>query len=468
MTQQNADFALIGLGTMGKSLLLNVADNGYRVIGYDKDSDKVKNLTDGGISAVNTLQELVQGLAKPRKIMLLLPAGDIVDKVIADITPMLDKGDILMDGGNTFFQDTERRQTMLEPTGIHYLGIGISGGEAGARNGPSMMPSGDKSAYQVVEPMLAAIAAKYHQRPCVTYLGKGGAGHYVKMVHNGIEYALMQVLAEVYDIMKHGIGFSNQQISDTFSDWNDKKLQSFLLEISVHLLTQKDTESDADLIDLILDKGKQKGTGKWTSQNALDVGEAIPMIDVAVIARALSSVKGQRLLAAKLLRQHGHRPISKKHKKIIKQLKKTTYFAFLLAYAQGFALLQSAKKEYGYSYDLAEVADIWRGGCIIRAKMLTLFVQVFAKNADLPNSLLDDGIAAQLNRTEKYARTTLTDAVQCGIPVLCLGAGIAYFDSYRRATLPANLIQAQRDFFGAHTYERVDKEGIFHTRWGDR
>ncbi|PID50072.1 MAG: phosphogluconate dehydrogenase (NADP(+)-dependent, decarboxylating) [Proteobacteria bacterium] len=465
MIKQNADFGLIGLGVMGKSLLLNIADHGYRVIGYDKDTDKVKDLTDSGIVAVETLKDFVQGLAKPRKIMMLLPAGEIVDKVIAEITSLLEKGDILMDGGNTFFKDTERRQNALKPIGIDYLGIGISGGEAGARNGPSMMPSGNQSAYRHIEPILTAISAKAQHKPCVAYLGEGGAGHYVKMVHNGIEYALMQVLAEVYDIMKRGVGLSNQQISDIFADWNAKKLQSFLLEISVPLLTQKDTDTDSDLIDLILDKGKQKGTGKWTSQNALDVGEAVPMIDVAVIARALSSVKEQRLLAAELLQQDCYQAMNKKRKKIIKQLKKATYFAFLLAYAQGFALLQSAKKEYGYTYNLAEVASIWRGGCIIRAKLLSLFKQAFRKTPSLPNPLLDAAIAAQLNKTENHARTTLLDAVQCGLPVLCLGAGVAYFDSYRCPTLPANLIQAQRDFFGAHTYERVDKKGVFHTQW---
>ncbi len=467
MTKQKADFGLIGLGVMGKSLLLNVADNGFSVIGYDKDSDKVKDLNDNGVLAVENLSDFVKGLAKPRKIMMLLPAGKIVDAVIAEISPLLEEGDMLMDGGNTYFTDTERRQEMLKDTGIHYLGIGISGGEAGARKGPSMMPSGDKSAYSYIEPILTAISAKAHKKPCVAYLGDGGAGHYVKMVHNGIEYALMQVLAEVYDIMKRGVGLSNQQISDIFAEWNSKKLQSFLVEISVPLFTQKDPETGKDLIDLILDKGKQKGTGKWTSQNALDVGEPVPMIDVSVIARALSGLKEQRLIGAELLHQNHQQAITKKQKKVIKQLKKTTYFAFLLAYSQGFALLQSAKKEYGYTYNLAEVASIWRDGCIIRAKMLSVFMSAFEKEPDLANPLLDKEIAKLLNKAEESVRATLIDSIQSGIPILCLGAGLAYFDSYRSATLPTNLIQAQRDYFGAHTYERIDKEGVFHTLWGE-
>ncbi len=466
MTKNNADFGLIGLGVMGKSLLLNVADNGYKVIGYDKDTDKVKDLNDNGILAVETLSDFVQGLAKPRKIMMLLPAGEIVDKVIAEITPLLDKGDMLMDGGNTYFTDTERRQKALKETGIHYLGIGISGGEEGARKGPSMMPSGNQSAYQQIDPILKAISAKCDNDACVTYLGDGGAGHYVKMVHNGIEYALMQVLAEVYDIMKRGIGLSNKEISDIFEDWNNKKLQSFLLDISIPVLRQKADYTDTDLIDLILDKGGQKGTGKWTSQNALDVGEAIPMIDVSVIARIMSGAKEQRIEASDKLKQHKRKTVKNSKKKLIKQLKKATYFAFLISYSQGFALLQKAKKEYGYTYDLGEVASIWRGGCIIRAKLLSLFNKAFKNNADLENPLLDDVIAKKLNKIEKHYRNILIYAIQSGIPVLCLGAGLGYFDSYRSEKLPTNLIQGQRDFFGAHTYERIDKDGVFHTQWG--
>ncbi len=466
MIKSNVDFGLIGLGTMGKSLLLNIADNGYSVVGYDKDSNKVADLNNSGIFSVETLKEFTQSLAKPRKIMMLLPAGKIVDKVIEEIIPLLEDGDILMDGGNTFFKDTEHRQEKLKSTGIQYLGIGISGGEEGARKGPSMMPSGSNSAYQQVEPILTAISAKYDDTPCVTHLGDGGAGHYIKMVHNGIEYALMQVLSEVYDIMRRGIGLSNQQISDIFADWNDKKLQSFLLDISIPILRQKADDNSADLVDLILDKGGQKGTGKWTSQNALDVGEGIPMIDVAVIARVISGAKEQRLQASDKLKQRQHTSVKKCEKKLVKQLKRATYFAFLVSYAQGFALLQKAKQEYGYTYNLAEVASLWRGGCIIRAKMLSVFMQAFDNNSEIENPMLDDVIAKQLNKTEDSARNILIYAIQSGIPTLCLGTGLAYFDSYRSATLPTNLIQAQRDFFGAHTYERIDKAGVFHTQWG--
>lgn len=464
MNNAKGDFGLIGLGTMGRSLLLNVADKGYHVVGYDNDKTKVNAVADSDIWGVETLEAFTQALASPRKIMMLLPAGDIIDQVIAELLPLLDEGDILMDGGNTFFKDTERRQAILNSTGIHYLGIGISGGEAGARNGPSMMPSGDYSAYQQIEPILTAVAAQYRGEPCVTYLGEGGAGHYVKMVHNGIEYALMQTLAEAYDLMKRGAGLSNQAISEVFSDWNEKKLQSFLVEISPTLLTAKDEGSEQDLIDVILDKGKQKGTGKWTSQNAMDVGEPVPMIDLAVISRAISAVKAQRLMTSEYLNQQAI-SVGINREDLLKSLKDATYFAFLLSYAQGMALLQSAKKEYDFDYDLAEVAAIWRGGCIIRAKMLKTFKQAFENNPSLENPLLDKLIAKKLNKAEKQTRFCVIYAIQQGIPVPCLGAAIAYFDSYRSAILPTNLIQAQRDFFGAHAYERLDKAGVFHTQW---
>lgn len=464
MIKKNNDFGLIGLGTMGKSLLLNITDKGYRTVGYDNDSDKVNALADTAIVGAQSLADFTQALAKPRKIMMLLPAGEIIDQVIAQLLPLLEAGDILMDGGNTFFKDTERRQAELKPTGIHYLGIGISGGEAGARNGPSMMPSGDEVAYRQVEPILTAIAAQHDNQPCVAYLGAGGAGHYVKMVHNGIEYAMMQTLAEMYDIMKRGFEMSNQRISEVFTEWNQGRLQSFLVEISPPLLTTKDDDSDSDLIDVILDKGKQKGTGKWTSQNALDVGEPIPMIDWAVMARAISALKSQRLSAATVLKAETDFPkIDVSHD--AESLENATYFAFLLSYAQGMALLQSAKNEYGFSYDVAQVASIWRAGCIIRAAMLQTFKTAFTHHPDLANPLLDEHIAEHLNQTEASARQSLIQAIQGGIPTPCLGAAIAYFDSYRSAVLPTNFIQAQRDFFGAHTYERRDKAGVFHTLW---
>ncbi len=467
MTKNNADFGLIGLGVMGKSLLLNVADHGYQVVGYDKDNSKVEDVKNSGIDAVQTLEDFVNSLAKPRKIMMLLPAGNIVDQVIADITPLLEAGDILMDGGNTFFQDTERRQAALATTGIHYMGIGVSGGEAGARKGPSMMPSGEQQAYQHLAPILTAIAAQYDNTPCVAYLGQGGAGHYVKMVHNGIEYALMQVLAEVYAVMKNGLGLSNADISDVFEAWNKGRLQSFLVDISIPILRQKDADGNGDLVDIILDKGKQKGTGKWTSQNALDVGEPVPMIDAAVIARAVSGLKAQRLEAATLLTQNNSPAMTGDKQTVLMQLEAATYFAFLLAYSQGMALLQSAKQEYGYSYDLAEVASLWRGGCIIRASLLEDFRQAFSKDSELANPMLDAELAEQLNHSEDSARQIVIAALQSGIAVPCLSAGLAYFDSYRCSRLPTNFIQAQRDFFGAHTYERIDKDGVFHTQWGE-
>lgn len=461
------DFGLIGLGTMGKNLLMNVADHGYEVAGYDKDLEKVKSLKDaeGDIYGAETPEDFVASLTPPRKIMMLVPAGKIVDYVIADIAPLLEQGDILMDGGNTYFKDTERRQKELAEKGIHYLGIGISGGAEGARRGPSMMPGGYRTAYNKVKPILESVAAKVGKQPCVTYLGEGSVGNYVKMVHNGIEYGLMQILAEVYDVMKRGLGMNNSEIHEAFTDWNEKELRSYLVEITAKIFAVKDKEADKEVIDLILDKGKQKGTGKWTSQDALNVGEPVPTIDLAVIARAISAFKKERVAASDILEGPANGIIKKDKKSYIRRLKNTTLFSFLVTYAQGMSLLQSASVEYGYNLDLEGVAKIWRGGCIIRAKMLEDFRRAYKKDANLSNLLVDAGIAKKVNKTQKDARTVISDVVKIGIPLPCIGASLAYFDSYRTARLPMNLVQAQRDFFGSHTYERLDKEGVFHTEW---
>lgn len=463
------DFGLIGLGTMGNNLLLNMADHGFEVAGYDKDLEKVKVLANekGDIYAAETIEDFVNSLEKPRKIMLLVPAGKIVDYVLADLLPLVDEGDIIMDGGNSYFKDTERRQTECEKHGHYFLGIGISGGAEGARRGPSMMPGGNKKAYDKVKPILEAVAAKVGKQPCVTYLGEGSVGNYVKMVHNGIEYGLMQILAEAYDVMKRGLGMTNDEIGDAFTDWNDKELQSFLVEITARIFRVEDQETGKDVLDLILDKGKQKGTGKWTSQDALDVGVPIPTIDLAVIARAISAFKQDRVAASEILT--GPETVIKKDKKAyIRRLKNATLFSFLVTYAQGMDLLKHASVEYKYNLDLEGVAKIWRGGCIIRAKMLEDFRRAYKKDADLANLLVDAGIAKKVNKTQKDTRTVIADSVKAGIPLPCIGACLAYFDSYRTARLPMNLTQAQRDFFGSHTYERLDKEGIFHTEWGEK
>ena len=466
MSKNIYDLGLVGLGTMGKNLLMNMADNGFEVAGYDKDTTKVDSLKDaeGDIYGAKTVEEFVSVLEKPRRVFLLVPAGKIVDYVIADLLPHLEKGDIIMDGGNSFFKDTMRRQKELAPKGIHFLGIGVSGGAEGARRGPSMMPGGNRTAYNKVRPIMEAVAAKIGKQPCVTYLGEGGVGHFVKMVHNGIEYGLMQLLAEAYDVMHRGLGMSNDAIQAAFEDWNDKELRSFLVEITAEIFKAKDNLGKGDLIDMIMDKGKQKGTGKWTSQEALDLGSAVPTIDLAVIARVVSAFKKERVAASAIL-TGPTATIKKDQKTFVRRLKNATLFSFIVSYAQGMAMLKDGSDEYGFNLDLEGVARIWRGGCIVRAKLLEDFRRAYKKEANLSNLLIDDRIAKVVNKTQKDTRTVIMESVKVGIAVPCLMASLSYFDSYRSARLPMNLVQAQRDFFGSHTYERLDQEGTFHYEW---
>ncbi|MEM1122041.1 MAG: NADP-dependent phosphogluconate dehydrogenase [Bacteroidota bacterium] len=466
MSANKYDLGLIGLGTMGKNLLMNMADNGFDVAGYDKDTAKVDSLKDaeGDIYGAKTVEEFVEVLEKPRRVFLLVPAGKIVDYVVADLLPHLDKGDIIIDGGNSYFKDTMRRQQELTPKGIHFLGIGVSGGAEGARRGPSMMPGGNRTAYNKVKPIMEAVAAKIGKQPCVTYLGEGAVGHFVKMVHNGIEYGLMQLLAEAYDVMKRGLGMANADIQAAFEDWNSKELRSFLVEITAEIFKAKDDLGDGDLVDQIMDKGKQKGTGKWTSQEALDLGVAIPTIDLAVIARIVSALKTERVAASEVL-EGPDGSIKKDQKTFVRRLKNATLFSFIVSYAQGMAMLKDASDEYGFNLDLEGVARIWRGGCIIRAKLLEDFRRAYKKQPDLANLLMDERIAKVVNKTQKDTRTVIGEAVKIGIPVPCLMGSLAYFDSYRNARLPINLVQAQRDFFGSHTFERLDRKGVFHYEW---
>ncbi len=466
MSTNKYDLGLVGLGTMGKNLLMNMVDNGFEVAGYDKDTSKVDSLKDaeGDIYGAKTIEEFVGALEKPRRVFLLVPAGKIVDYVIADLLPHLEKGDIIMDGGNSYFKDTMRRQKELSPKGIHFLGIGVSGGAEGARRGPSMMPGGNKTAYNKVKPIMEAVAAKVGKQACVTYLGEGGVGHFVKMVHNGIEYGLMQLLAEAYDVMRRGLGMDNAAIQAAFEDWNSKELRSFLVEITAEIFKAKDNLSDGDLIDMIMDKGKQKGTGKWTSQEALDLGAAVPTIDLAVIARVVSAFKTERVAAAEVL--NGPAGLIKKDQKtFVRRLKNATLFSFIVSYAQGMAMLKDGSDEYNFNLDLEGVARIWRGGCIVRAKLLEDFRRAYKKQGDLANLLMDEQIAKKVNKTQKDTRTVITEAIKVGIPVPCLMACLSYYDSYRSARLPMNLVQAQRDHFGSHTYERLDQEGTFHYEW---
>ena len=466
MSTNKYDLGLVGLGTMGKNLLMNMADNGFEVAGYDKDSSKVDSLKDaeGDIYGAKTVEAFIDALEKPRRVFLLVPAGKIVDFVIADLLPHLEKGDIIMDGGNSYFKDTMRRQKELSPKGIQFLGIGVSGGAEGARRGPSMMPGGNKTAYNKVKPIMEAIAAKIGKQSCVTYLGEGGVGHFVKMVHNGIEYGLMQLLAEAYDIMHRGLGMENAAIQAVFEDWNNKELRSFLVEITAEIFKAKDNLSDGDLIDMIMDKGKQKGTGKWTSQEALDLGAAVPTIDLAVIARVISAFKTERVAAAVVL--NGPEGLIKKDQKtFVRRLKNATLFSFIVSYAQGMSMLKDGSDEYGFNLDLEGVARIWRGGCIIRAKLLEDFRRAYKKQGDLANLLINEQIAKKVNKTQKDTRTVITEAIKVGIPIPCLTACLSYYDSYRSARLPMNLVQAQRDNFGSHTFERLDREGTFHYEW---
>ncbi|MFV8372193.1 NADP-dependent phosphogluconate dehydrogenase [Flavobacterium sp. LB2P74] len=464
------DFGIVGLGVMGRNLLLNMADQKHAVAGLDLDTEKVLSLTQEAnsqhqIKATTEVKEFLELLKQPRAIMILVPAGKPVDTVIQSLLPHLDKGDILIDGGNTYFTDTDRRFTELSAKGIHFFGMGISGGEKGARFGPSLMPGGNKEAYERLRPIFESIAAKVDGEPCVEYLGNGSAGNYVKMAHNGIEYGIMQLISEVYDLMKRGYGLDDTTIQKVFEDWNDTELQSYLIEITGHILKKTDTDGQK-LINVISDWAKSKGTGKWTSQNGMDLEVPLPTIDAAVTLRNMSKNKPERILAsAKLIwnaeQSNTDLPL------VIEALKGALHFSILITYAQGLALLTKASQEYNYNLNLETIAKIWRGGCIIRSVALEDFRQAYAKNGELKNILLDDTIAEAINQNQSSIRSTVQFAVQKGIPIAGLMNSLAYFDAYRSETLPTNLIQAQRDYFGAHTYERIDTNGTFHTEWND-
>lgn len=465
MSQQH-DFGLVGLGVMGRNFILNVLDNGFSASGLDTDNSKVKALIDEAtgrpVFGTTEVKEFVESLAKPRKIMLLVPAGGPVDAVIHDLSPFLDKGDLIIDGGNSFFEDTDRREKDLSEKGIHFLGVGVSGGAKGARFGPSIMPGGKKEAWDLIKPVFEAVAAKVEDEPCVDYMGAGSAGNYVKMVHNGIEYGMMQLISEVYDIMKRGLDLSNRAIGFTFKEWNEGVLKSFLVEITSEIFQKKDDVTKNELIDVILDKAKQKGTGKWTSQNAMDLGIPVPAIDAAVSMRQLSGLKEQRVKAAELFE---HLSMNEESEIELEDLENALYFGFLITYTQGMSQLKAASDEYGYGLNMESIARIWRGGCIIRADILEVLRSIFENNNDLPNLLLDNKFVNVIQSTEESTRNVLKYAIGKEVPTMSLSACLAYFDSFKSKRLPSNLIQAQRDHFGSHTYERTDKEGIFHTEW---
>ncbi|MDB5253357.1 MAG: gndA [Flaviaesturariibacter sp.] len=462
------DFGMIGIGVMGSNLLLNMADSGFAVIGFDLKQERADALEAAAppgttVKGVVDIVELVQGLKKPRKIMMLVPAGKAVDSVIENLLPHLEDGDILIDGGNSFFRDTLQRINYLQDKGIHFFGMGVSGGEMGARFGPSMMPGGDAEAWQYLRPVLEAIAAKSDGVPCVAYMGNGAAGHYVKMVHNGIEYAMMQLIAEAYDLLRRGGGATNEELHGTFAAWDKGQLQSFLVEVTAEVFKTQDPETGAYLVDLIVDQAGSKGTGKWTSQVAMDLPVSIPTIDMAVAMRDLSANRDQRVKAAKLYgKKTGVIELTEEFRA---DLENALAFCFTIAYAQGLSQLAKASDELSMNIPLPAVIQVWKAGCIIRSALLGNFTKAFGREAKLPNLLLDADIAGILKNREASLRRILITGIGAGIPLAAFASSVSYYDAYCSDRLPVNLIQAQRDYFGAHTYQRTDKEGVFHTEW---
>ncbi|KYD25650.1 NADP-dependent phosphogluconate dehydrogenase [Geobacillus sp. NFOSA3] len=460
---------VIGLAVMGKNLALNIESKGYSVAVYNRSREKtdefLKEAKGKNIVGTYSIEEFVNALEKPRKILLMVKAGAPTDATIEQLKPYLEKGDILIDGGNTYFKDTQRRNKELAELGIHFIGTGVSGGEEGALKGPSIMPGGQKEAHELVRPIFEAIAAKVDGEPCTTYIGPDGAGHYVKMVHNGIEYGDMQLIAEAYFLLKHVLGLNAQELHEVFAEWNKGELNSYLIEITADIFTKIDEETGKPLVDVILDKAGQKGTGKWTSQNALDLGVPLPIITESVFARFISAMKDERVKASKLLSGPAVKPFEGDRARFIEAVRRALYMSKICSYAQGFAQMKAASDEYNWNLQYGNIAMIFRGGCIIRAQFLQKIKDAYDRDPQLPNLLLDPYFKEIVENYQEALREIIAIAVMRGIPVPAFSSALAYYDSYRMETLPANLIQAQRDYFGAHTYERVDKEGVFHTEW---
>lgn len=462
---------VVGMAVMGKNLALNIESRGYSVALFNRTGAKttavVEEHPDKNFKATYTIEEFVESIEKPRRILLMVKAGPATDATIQELLPHLDKGDILIDGGNTFFKDTMRRNEELANSGINFIGTGVSGGEEGALKGPSIMPGGQKEAYALVAPILEQISAKAEDgAPCVTYIGPNGAGHYVKMVHNGIEYGDMQLIAESYDLMKNILNLSVEEMADIFKEWNQGELDSYLIEITADILTRKDDEGTGKpVVDVILDAAGNKGTGKWTSQSALDLGVPLPLITESVFARYISAYKEERVQASKILSRTNDFEFTGDKKELVEKIREALYFSKIMSYAQGFAQLRVASKEFDWDLPFGEIAKIWRAGCIIRARFLQKITDSYDKNPEIENLLLDDYFVEITKKYQQSVRDVVALAVQAGVPVPTFSSAIAYFDSYRAERLPANIIQAQRDYFGAHTYERVDKEGIFHYSW---
>ncbi len=472
MNDRLCDIGLIGLGTMGSSLVLNMADHGFKVAAFNRTASVTEEFAAAlepgqDVKPCYSLEELLASLEAPRRIMLMVDAGKAVDAVLGGLDPLLRQGDIVMDGGNSFFKDTDRRAAALGARGIDYLGVGISGGESGARRGPSMMPGGPKQAYDAVRPVFEAIAAKAGGDPCVAHLGPGSSGHFVKMVHNGIEYGIMQLISEAYALLKRGIGLDNDAIAATFAEWQAGELESYLVEITATIFKRKDDLTGASLIDLILGEAAQKGTGMWTSQNAMDLHVPVPNIDIAVSMRNLSGLLEQRTAARAAAGAAGAATGGRTPDLSVQTVREALYAATILTYIQGFAQLQQASTAFGYDLALHDVASIWRGGCIIRSALLREFRAAFERQPHLANLLLDTDLSGAVTQRRPSLAAAVQAAMGAQIPVPALMTALSYLDVYLAEWLPTNLIQAQRDYFGAHTYRRIDREGTFHTEWSE-
>jgi len=468
LESQSHEIGMIGLGVMGRNMLLNMADHGFAVAGYDKDAAKVAALhqesAGKNVRTAGDMKDFIALLRPPRAVMMLVPAGPPVDSVIADLLPFLEKGDILIDAGNSYFKDTTLRARNLAEKGIQFLGAGVSGGEEGARRGPSIMPGGPKEAYERVREVLEAVSAKVNGEPCVAYLGPGSCGHFVKTVHNGIEYAIMQLLAESYDLMKRGLGMSGDELRDVYRGWNQGELNSFLVEITATIFGTIDDHTGKPLVDVLLDVAKQNGTGMWTSQSAMELQVPVPTIDFAVTMRDLSVLVKQRDAASEIFARTIP-PFTGDRQAFLEGLGHALYAAMIVTYAQGMAVLSAASEKYGFQLDLEAVARIWRGGCIIRAALLEDIRVAYRNQPGLANLILAPELSKKLIAHVEDLRNVVCTATGKGIPVPCLMASLSYLDGYRSSWLPANLIQAQRDYFGAHTYSRIDVKGTFHTDW---
>jgi len=468
-----SDFGMIGLGVMGENLALNIEDHGFSVAVWNREPDRVDQFITRNqgkkFTGTKSLEEFVQALSRPRRIMMMIKAGAPVDMTIDKLLPILEPGDIVIDGGNSWFKETQEREKRVSAKQLHFVGSGVSGGEDGARFGPSLMPGGTRESWEAIKPVFEAIAARSDSGPCVTYCGTDGAGHFVKMVHNGIEYGDMQLIAEAYDLLRRGLGFDANQIAAVFGEWNRGPLESFLIEITAKILTKRDPETGEPLVDKILDKAGQKGTGKWTAQVALDLAVPIPTIAAAIDARVMSSMKDERLAAANLL--DGPVGVEGRTNEIaafVSDVHDALYAAKICSYAQGMALIQAGSREWKWNIDMREIARIWKAGCIIRARFLDSIMRAYERRADLPNLLLDDAFRSDLAKGQPAWRRSVAFAQTNGIATPAFSASLAYFDSYRTANLPQNLTQAQRDYFGAHTYQRNDqgKDAPFvHTEW---